>query len=921
MKCFPIVVIIGMLFCGSAMLFAGQDYSGAKYVGGHLIVSFSDRLGHELQGVDGKGQVVNMGIPSVDELLARYNVTEMRRIVSDQILGMLDFPPDFYRSMLLICPDNTDILKMLSDFEQNPYVESTQPDLLKDMYDRVPNDAYWQNQWDKRLMHLPAAWDFTTGSRSIMVVAVDGGTWWKHEDFYANLWVNPGEDINGDSVAYTDTTYPGDQADIDGADNDGDGLVDDLIGWDFIQGPLSPPCAAGEDCDHNQDNDPVSLEDHGTHVLGLMGAVGNNGIGVAGCNWNIKIVPCRAGYLPATQPGGLIVTTAAVPCMLWAVGKGARLVNMSYGSSYNSSMEQNAITACWNQGAILVAAAGNDHVSSPFYPAADNHVVSVGSVDDGDIVSSFSNYGTWVDIFAPGGSSGGQGVISTVVPGYVGYEGTSMASPNTAGVFALLWSLFPDMTNQELIDYVFAHCRDITAVNPSYNPTDLGHGRVDAMLPLASIWPNPSVSNPRVSGDNDHDGRLESGETGNLTLSVHNDSLWSIAQNVTVTISTDDPNLVVSNATFVFDAIAPGATVENTDSPVQISVPGSIPDAYWTTLTANITADGGFSQHRTFTLRIGRPQTLVVGDDGADNYQSFFISALTAQGYFYNYDAMNIHLDGDPSLASITEYEVIIWVCGNESTNTLTADNQSVLSQWLNSGNKRLLLAGQNIDEDIHGTSFYSDYLHSQTAGTTTDRSLRGVDGDPISNGTSLLLIGGGCGGNGNNGPSKISGVNGGVVFYNYGNQGQDGGGAVHFDNSTYKVAYFAFAIEAACGASGTTHYSIVLRDVMQWFGARPTGVEPHPVSTLPTVYALKTNYPNPFNPVTTISFELPRTAKVSLIVFDMLGRQVAVLANGTVPAGAHSVVFDGTELASGTYFAHLQADGFGATQKMLLLK
>ncbi|HEY3296268.1 MAG TPA: S8 family serine peptidase [bacterium] len=921
MKRYLIAVMLSVLCSGSALLWAGTDYTGAEYLSGRLIVGFSDQLGHSLNPIDGNGQVVSVGIPAVDELLARYHVTEMRRMVPNETLDKLDFPPDFYRTMILLCPDNTDILKMMADFEQNPYVETVQPDLLSHTYDRTPNDSFWGSQWDKRLMHCPAVWEFSTGSRDIICIAVDGGNWWKHNDLHDNLWVNPGEDITNDSVAYSDTTYPGDQNDIDGEDNDHDGKIDDLLGWDFVQGPINnPPCAPGEDCDNTQDNDPVSLSDHGTHVAGIMGAVGNNNNGVAGVNWNVKVIAARAGYLPSNGQGGLIVSSSAVNCMLWAVTKGARIINMSYGSTYNNPAEQQAITSCWNQGAILCGAAGNDGDNQDsirlHYPGADANVVCVGSVDDGDNISYFSCRGTWVDLYSPG-----NGVTSTVIPGYAAYPGTSMASPNAAGVFALLWSLFPEMSNAELVDFVFQHCQDIGAQNEGENPAYFGMGRIDAMLPLAAVRPNVTVTNNQLTGDTDHDGRLEGGETASLTVTVRNDPAWAVGQNVQVVVSTDDPALQLSNASFTISSLAPGATADNAGSPVQITA-GAIPNAYWSTLTATITADGGFIAHRTFTIRVGRPQVLVVADDDDDLYQNYFMTALTTPDYYYNYDAWNVRTDGDPTLANIAEYGVIIWVCGNENTSTLTADNQTMLSQWLDSGSKRLLLAGQGIDQDISGTNFYSNYLHAQTASALGGRNLVGISGDPISEGTTLLLIGGGCGGNGNIHPSRITPVNGGEAIYNYGTAANpDGIGAVRFANDTYKVAYFAFAIEAACGATNTTHYSTVLHHVMEWFGATATGAEPRQTSTLPAGFALHANYPNPFNPTTTLAFDLPRTSKVTLTIFDMLGRQVAVLANGPMPAGSHNVSFDGSDLASGTYLAHLQADGFSATQKMLLLK
>ncbi len=320
--------------------------------------------------------------------------------------------------------------------------------------DNIPNDIQmWLQQWDKRLMNCEVVWDFSVGSRDILAVAVDNGFWWPHPDAYDNLWVNPGEDLNGDRVAYTENDYPGDIFDLNGIDDDGNGLADDLIGWDFINNINN--CAPGEDCD-NPDNETKCLDDHGTHTLGAIGAVGNNEMGVTGCNWHISIMASRAGYLP-NGGTGLIVNSAAIATINWSVAHGVDVINMSYGSSSPSTNENNAVQAAWANGALLCGASGNDGVSSMHYPAGYNNVVSVGSVNQNDIVSDFSNYGTWVDCYGPGEGTQSLSTNNT----YSNLQGTSMSSPNVAGVFALLWSIFPDFTNAQLRDLVLPNCIDI----------------------------------------------------------------------------------------------------------------------------------------------------------------------------------------------------------------------------------------------------------------------------------------------------------------------------------------------------------------------------------------------------------------------------------------------------------------------------
>jgi subtilisin family serine protease len=898
-----------VMMCIPWAAFAGQtpSLSDEQWAAGHLIVNFRSEVG-TLYDTDSKGEVVSLGIPSVDELLTRYRVTAVRRLVGDKMLNKLKVVPDFYRLVLLECPPETDLAQMITDFKDNPLVEYAEPDLLRPLCERVPNDPLWTSQWDKRLMRLPMVWEYTTGSRDIIVCAIDGGTYWPHEDFFANLWVNPGEDVNHNGLPYLYDDYPGDPDDINGIDDDDDGLVDDLIAWDFIAN--EPGCAPGEDCDSHQDNDPYSINDHGTHVLGLMGAVGNNGIGVAGAAWNVRIMACRAGF-ENTRHEGKISGSAAIPCMLWAVAHGASVLNMSYGSPGFSQSENNALQSCWANGAVLCAAAGNETTMVVTYPAGYANVVAVGSVDENDVVSVFSNYGVWVDCFAPG-----ENVMSTVIPGYTEYQGTSMASPNAAGVFAVIWSLFPNLTNQELVDLVLNHCVSITAQNPTFDPSYLGHGRIDAQSVVASVLPHLSLEGTGVYGDNDGDSRLESGENGNLIIVLHNDEGWSPGHNLQITVVTQDPNLTLANNSFAMPTIAPGTSLDNTNNPVQVTV-GSVSGSYWAQLTVQVRGPNSFALDIPFTLRINRPQTILIADDGVYTYHSFYMSSLLSNDAGYDYDLWTVSSDGEPVLADITEYPIVMWVCGDEASNTLTPADQAVLEQYLNGGGK-LMLVGQNIDEDISASTFYSDYLHCQSGGAAGYRNLNGVSGDPISDGTSLLLMGGGCGGNGLLSPSQIVPINGGVGFYDYSTGGT---GAVRFENGTYRTAYFAFALEAACGMLNTTHHSVVVQRVMQWFGATYNDVQPPVSRAMPVGFALQQNYPNPFNPTTRIVFNLPRSMRATLRVFDTLGRQVAVLVNGQMPAGAHTVTFDGSQLASGIYLAQLVAGDFTATQRMVLLK
>jgi subtilisin family serine protease len=186
----------------------------------------------------------------------------------------------------------------------------------------------------------------------------------------------------------------------------------------------------------------------------------------------------RAGY-QRSDGEGLMPQSATVPAIYYAVFNGANILNMSYGGPGYSATAQAAMNYAWNNGAMLFAASGNEGLSSPpHYPAAYEHVIAVNMTDNNDVLDPYSNRGTWTDLCAPGSS---PGIMSTSNnSNYASYEGTSMASPNAAGIAALIWGIFPYMTNEEVQTILFDTAIDITEENPEITPSHLGHGRVDA---------------------------------------------------------------------------------------------------------------------------------------------------------------------------------------------------------------------------------------------------------------------------------------------------------------------------------------------------------------------------------------------------------------------------------------------------------
>ncbi|MBU0509548.1 S8 family serine peptidase [bacterium] len=349
-----------------------------------------------------------------------------------------------------------------------------------------PNDLsiYWM--WGLNEMRLPEAWEIYHDESPVIISTLDTGCRIQHPDLAANTRINPGEDLDHNGVW--------DASDNNGIDDDGNGFVDDLVGWDFVSHTVDLEYVVPEEDYAPRDNLVYpDINGHGTHVAGTAAAVTNNGIGVAAASWNVRHMPVRIGF--AWDDGGQYLRGSGydddiAAAIQYASDNGARVISLSFGGDEPDTIVPPVILYARANNTLFFASAGNDDTSSAHYPAAYPGAISVAALEPGGIRVYFSNYGPTVDLAAPGRWIWSTMCNSPYEPyDYVSWGGTSMACPNAASVAALIISYRPCLTDDEVEQILLSSCDSIDAQNPGYEG-QLGAGLVNAKAALDSVRVN-----------------------------------------------------------------------------------------------------------------------------------------------------------------------------------------------------------------------------------------------------------------------------------------------------------------------------------------------------------------------------------------------------------------------------------------------
>ncbi len=450
----PIVILVW----GLAMGIAGATVGEMDYLPNQVIVQLKSAPSSILS------QSVIGGFESMMPSAAIADIRPLRSSTPGLSAQSVEVAASSHYLIRFVATQNIEAI--VRQLLKNPQVARAQPN-YKYYFNGVPNDPHYPKQYVTETSganivspvkaQLEAAWGVTHGDPGVLVGVMDTGVAWLHPDLAVNIWRNPSETENG-------------------KDDDGNGLVDDVRGWDFVGALALTP---------TPDNDPQDRSWHGTHVAGILGAVAGNAVGIAGVGFNCKIVPLKV----ADDNGEFGTTAAIVNAISYGLSKNVRIFNMSFGGRLVDFLFESAVKNAIQAGAVVVAAAGNQTAEDPernldytdattkkMIPASYPGVVCVSSTDNSLKLAETSKIGVSVVVAAPG-----DVVLSTYfqesgVPSEYAYAyagGTSQAAPFVSGVIALMWSVSPNASASSVVARLIASAHKTTAANRT---VEFGYG-------------------------------------------------------------------------------------------------------------------------------------------------------------------------------------------------------------------------------------------------------------------------------------------------------------------------------------------------------------------------------------------------------------------------------------------------------------
>ncbi|HVO74611.1 MAG TPA: S8 family serine peptidase, partial [Ignavibacteriaceae bacterium] len=829
-------------------------------------------------------------------------------------------------------------------------VEWAEPKYIYKTEAYTPNDPI-NLQANLVKIHAAEAWDISKGDTNVIISIVDTGIDWDHPDLAANIWINRKEIPNN------------------GRDDDNNGYVDDYRGWDF-GGLTGTP-----------DNNP--MEDsayHGTHVAGIASAVTDNSIGIASIGFRCRLMAVKTTRDDLRGSDNTPLIAYGFEGIQYAAENGAKIINCSWGGEAFSQLGQDVVNFAISKGALVVAAAGNESSSNLFYPASYSGVLAVASTENDDRKSFFSNYGSWIDVTAPGSS-----IYSTWMNDTYAYlSGTSMSSPLAAGLAGLVAARFPGYSPLQIAEQIRVTSDNIYALNPLYD-FQLGNGRINAFnalnnlntISVRAVEATFSDEQPGGNGDN----IFLPGET--ISIAVKFINYLNPTSGLNITLESRNPNAVVQNGSFFAGAVAGSDSFENSTK-FTVLLGNNIP--FNTILSFNlIYSDGSYSDFQTittfanptFATQRGNNVAMTITGKGSLGFNDY-PSNLQGEGFRY-FNGPNLLFEGALMTAS-SAVRVSDAARGSSSESGQNSDFEPVQPfKIISEGNDMVHGSAEFNDNGAGSERFGMDVLlDTYTFSDSISRnfiilkySIINRTADIISNLYPGLFFDWDLAG----GPDDLTSYDldgkfgfvhnavnenipwaaaglisrGSYGFWAINNGGGDGGFSI-YDGFTDTEKFQSLASGIGKPQAGPGDISFVVSTGPLNIGPSDTAAVAFAVaggtslndlrssilnarlkykllindtsgSHIPDKYFLYQNYPNPFNPNTIIQYSLPEQSNVSLKVYDILGNEVRTLVNRQQQSGNYKVEFKVNGLSSGVYFYRIQAGSFSETKKMIILK
>lgn len=901
-----------------------KEISQADYLPNTVIIKF--RVGSTIKQIREATSTLNSNTLAINSA----NLNEVKQVFKGSLMSANRqvTPADFSDTVGLDriyefkFSGHISIEKVINEILQSPLVEYAEPSFIYHT-SYLPNDPFFTSSQNYlRQIKADLAWDVIRNSSGIIIAIVDSGTDLDHEDLRPNILL-PGKDLVGASF----TT-----------------MIED------------------DDPDVKSDS-----TDHGVRVSGLASAVSDNGIGISSVAFNAKLLIVKAG-----ADNNATAIYRGYEGIKYAADNGANIINCSWGGPAGGSYGQDIINYALAKGCLVVAAAGNDGSRVPDYPAFYSGVLAVGSVDNSDRKSTFSNYGSYVTLSAPGEtfSTGNRN-------NYTVARGTSFSVPLVSGTAALVKSRFPNFNMNQVREQIRITTDNIDPLNVNFAGL-LGKGRLNVFRAVTET--PPSIRQQKITLVDKGRGSIPAGDTLRIFFDLKN--FLSPASGITVKLSSDNPDVQVFD-----DQIALGTMgtlqTQTMVGAFRVYIKPSISDNEEVSFKITYTVAGGYSDTESFTIRVALDYLNItvnkIATTISSNGRVGFSGPEGSKGLGFTY--MNEQLLFE---AALMIGNSPIKVSNNARNDRGGSDEHFVKKVRVGRVDSEASFKGQSeFDDSANPNRLNLSVKHTQTAFASAPDDKYSIAEYEIIN-TGTLILNGVYAGLLTDWDADVSGRD--VTRFDLSNRlgmvypkaGIGLYAGVKLLNSAYSSAYYPLSdqivgnpAQSAGGLSIAEKYETLSSgvkvislgestangtDVMFVSGYGPLTIPVNgsvklgfafiagdnqtdlqasaqaaqkkydeviqPAKLMPVNgFVLGQNYPNPANNLTTINFSISESGNTSIILYNMAGQQMQELINSDLPKGSYSINMSSSNLEAGIYVYRMKFKGKEKSLKLIVAK